>query len=51
MFRPLNEDRDKKKFHHENGITYFSRLTERRIFFLFTLIMFGWLILEKIGIF
>ncbi|WP_281171576.1 hypothetical protein [Desulfovibrio inopinatus] len=38
----------KKTFHTENGITYFSRRTERTIFFILTMAMLLWLGLEKL---
>ena len=35
-----------KLFRHESGKTYFSKTTERRIFFVLTLIMLGWGVVE-----
>ncbi len=39
-----------KRFYHEKGVTYFSKETERYLFFGVTLCMFAWILLEKIGI-
>jgi hypothetical protein len=39
-----------KRFHHEKGVTYFKKETERFMFFGLTLFMFGWILLEKLGI-
>ena len=38
-----------KRFHQEKGITYFSRKTERTLFFVLTLGMLAWGILEMLG--
>ena len=44
------EDKEKRKtFHHEKGITYFSKKTERTLFFVLTLVMLVWGILEMVG--
>ena len=43
-------DTSKKiRFVHSNGVTRFSKETERRIFFILTLIMLVWGILTKVG--
>ncbi len=39
----------KKTFHTENGITHFSRKTERAIFFVLTMGMLLWLAVEKLS--
>ena len=40
---------DKKKiFHTEAGVTYFSKRTERILFFILTLIMLGWGVFDKV---
>jgi len=31
-----------KSFHHRKGVTYFSRKTERTLFFILTLVMLAW---------
>jgi hypothetical protein len=44
------EKEDKEKtWHHKKGITYFSKKTERTLFFVFTLVMLVWGILEMLG--
>jgi len=40
-----------KLLHHENGRTYFSRKSERRLFFILTVMMLAAGILTKIGLF
>jgi len=40
---------DKKRFLHENGVTWFDKKTERRIFFILTMLMLAWGIVTKIG--
>ena len=40
----------RKKLHHENGRTYFSRESERRLFFILTVMMLVAGILTKIGL-
>ncbi len=39
----------KKLFVHAGGVTRFDKQTERRIFFILTLIMLVWGIVTKIG--
>jgi len=39
-----------KRFRHAKGVTYFNRETERTLFFVVTLIMLGWLFLDKFGL-
>ena len=39
----------KKLFVHANGVTRFDKQTERRVFFILTLIMLVWGIVSKIG--
>jgi len=47
----LNEGRKQnKRLFHSNGITYFSKKTERTIFFILTILMLLWGILTKLGI-
>jgi len=36
-----------KYFMHKSGKVYFSRKTERVVFFVLTMIMLGWLVVEK----
>ncbi len=43
---------DKKNqpiFHHEKGVTYFSKRAERTVFFIMTLAMLCWGIAESIA--
>ncbi len=42
-----NDALPQKRFHHEKGVTYFKKETERLLFFAVTLFMF-WILLEKI---
>ena len=37
-------------FHHHKGVTWFSRATERKVFFALTLAMLLWGIFTKLGI-
>jgi len=39
-----------KTFLFSNGVLYFSRRTERFIFFILTLVMLGWGLLVKLGL-
>lgn len=41
----INETKD-HKFIHKNGVTYFSKQTERRVLFVMTLAMLTWGIVE-----
>jgi hypothetical protein len=41
--------RPAKSLFHSRGITYFDRRTERSFFFVLTLIMLAWGIIEKLG--
>jgi len=41
----------KKKVLHRNGVTYFDKDTERKIFFILTVIMLVLGILVKLGVF
>jgi hypothetical protein len=41
-----DKENTKQAFVHENGATYFSKQTERKIFFVLTLLMLGWGIVE-----
>jgi hypothetical protein len=43
------EAEKEKTFHQEKGITYFSKRTERTLFFVLTLLMLAWGILEMLG--
>ena len=48
----LTEDNDgKKAFFYSKGVTYFTRKTERTLFFILTLIMLGWGVFAKFGLF
>jgi len=50
--RELNEDNDERKaFFYSKGVTYFTRKTERTLFFILTLIMLGWGVFAKFGLF
>jgi len=40
----------KKALFHSKGITYFSKKTERTIFFILTILMLLWGVLTKLGI-
>ncbi|WP_432736135.1 hypothetical protein [Maridesulfovibrio sp. FT414] len=42
------DEKDEKKFVHENGTTYFSKKTERQILFVLTSGMLLWGIVEGI---
>jgi len=44
----MEEEKD-KTFHQGKGITYFSKKTERTLFFALTLAMLAWGILEMLG--
>jgi hypothetical protein len=46
---PENDEK-KELFYHENGKTYFTRKTERLIFFALTLVMILVAVLAKLGI-
>ena len=47
-----NGDNGKKKaFFYSKGVTYFTKKTERTLFFILTLIMLIWGIFSKFGIF
>jgi hypothetical protein len=41
----------KKGLFHANGVTYFDRKTERKVFFVITLIMLLLGVLAKLGLF
>jgi hypothetical protein len=43
-----NQEKGNQLFVHENGATYFSKKTERRILFFLTLAMLGWGIVEGV---
>jgi hypothetical protein len=43
--------RPEKAFHHHKGVTWFSRTTERKVFFALTLAMLLWGVFTKLGIF
>jgi len=45
----MEEPKKQKAFHQEKGITYFSRKTERTLFFVLTLVMLAWGVLEMLG--
>ena len=40
----------KRKIWHSNGVTYFDKKTERAIFFILTVAMLIWGIMEKFGL-
>ena len=44
-----NDITQKKPFVHEKGVTWFDKGTERRIFFILTMIMLVWGIVTKVG--
>ena len=44
-----NNGTEKRLFHSE-GVTYFNKQTERKIFFILTLIMLGWGVFAKFGV-
>ena len=39
-----------KGFHHEKGVTYFSKRTERTIFFILTIAMLFWGLYEGVAL-
>ena len=46
----LKDDKNvKKAFFYSKGVTYFTKKTERTLFFVLTLIMLFWGILTKFG--
>ena len=46
----LNEDKPGQKvFFYSKGVTFFTKKTERTLFFIMTLIMLFWSILAKFG--
>ena len=46
----LKDDKNRKKaFFYSKGVTYFTKKTERTLFFVLTLIMLIWGILTKYG--
>ncbi|MBU0736228.1 MAG: hypothetical protein KKG10_18990 [Proteobacteria bacterium] len=46
----MNDDkREKKAFFYSKGVTYFSKKTERTLFFILTIIMLIWGIFTKFG--
>ena len=48
----LNEDSGKKKaFFYSKGVTFFTKKTERNLFFILTIIMLIWGIFTKFGMF
>jgi hypothetical protein len=50
--REFNEYNDKKKtFFYSKGVTYFTKKTERILFFILTLIMLIWGVFTKFGMF
>jgi hypothetical protein len=42
-------NRKKRRFLHEKGVTWFDRGTERRIFFILTLVMLAWGIVTMVA--
>jgi len=46
----LKDDKNRKKaFFYSKGVTYFTKRTERTLFFIMTLIMLFWGILANFG--
>ena len=41
-----SQDKQERGFVHKNGVTYFSRRTERKILFVLTILMLAWGIFE-----
>ena len=39
-----------KGIHHEKGVTYFSKRTERTIFFILTIVMLCWGLVEGVAL-
>ena len=50
MQGPNVDKRKKKVFFYSKGVTYFSKKTERNLFFILTIIMLIWGILVKSGL-
>ena len=46
--KKMDEEKE-KTFYNQKGITYFSKKTERTLFFVLTLAMLAWGILEMLG--
>ncbi|MBI9109931.1 hypothetical protein [Maridesulfovibrio ferrireducens] len=44
-----SDEKKEQLFIHENGNTYFSKQTERRFLFVFTLVMLGWGMVEGLN--
>ena len=48
----LDEDKGRKKaFFYSKGVTYFTKRTERTLFFILTIMMLIWGLFTKFGIF
>ena len=48
----LDEDKSRKKaFFYSKGVTFFTKKTERTLFFVLTIIMLIWGIFTKFGMF
>ena len=48
----LDEDKGRKKaFFYSKGVTYFTKKTERTLFFILTIMMLIWALFTKFGIF
>lgn len=41
-----NQTETRQNFFHENGVTYFTKKTERRILFVMTMAMLVWGVIE-----
>lgn len=48
MFDNGADNTNAKGFSHEKGVTYFSKRTERTIFFILTIAMLGWGVAEGV---
>ncbi|QTA89555.1 hypothetical protein [Desulfonema magnum] len=46
----MEKTRQKKTLLHDDGKTYYTKATERKVFFVMTLIMLVWGILSKLGL-
>ena len=50
--REMDQDkREKKAFFYAKGVTYFTKRTERTLFFIMTIIMLIWGVFTKFGMF
>ena len=51
MQEPNEDDGKKKAFFYSKGVTFFTKKTERSLFFILTIIMLIWGIFTKFGMF